>query len=122
VDVLLLRDVLPGPPTTTREFSPDDTLTLFTEVYDNTGRARQDPPYVIKVTTRLVDANGQIVRLASEERAARAALRPSGGHGFTLRLPLERVEPGQYVLQVEATSNGREPRTAVRSVPIRVKS
>jgi VWFA-related protein len=122
VDVLLLRDVLPGPPTTTRDFSSDDTLTLFTEVYDNTGRARKDPPYVIKLTARLVLASGQIARLASEERAARAARRPSGGHGFTLRLPLERLEPGQYVLQVEATSNGREPQTAARSIPIRVRS
>ena len=122
VDVLLLRDVLPGPPTTTRDFRPDETLTLFTEVYDNTGRARKDPPYTIRLTARLVDGNGQISRLASEERAARAARRPSGGHGFTLRLPLERLAPGQYVLQVEATSNGREPQTAARSVPIRVRS
>ena len=120
-DIPLLRDVLPGPPTTAREFAPDETVALFAEVYDNTRAARKDPPYTIELTARLVDAAGQVFRLTSEQRAARTPRRPSNGHGFTLRLPLERVAPGQYMLQVEARSNGRDPHSAAKSIPVRVR-
>jgi hypothetical protein len=34
----VLRDVLPAPPTTVREFAQDETLVLFAEVYDNNDR------------------------------------------------------------------------------------
>jgi VWFA-related protein len=119
-DALLLREVLPTPPTTSRDFPPDDTLTIFTEVYDNTGRARRDPPYTIDLTARIVGADGDVLRVVSDSRPARATRRPSGGHGFTLRLPLERLAAGQYVLQLEAAATGREPHTVTRSIPIRV--
>jgi VWFA-related protein len=117
----LLNDVLPAPPTTRRDFVPDETLALFAEVYDNNGRVRRDPPYTIDVAARLLDASGEIVRLVSDRRESRATRRPSGGHGFTLRLPLEDTAPGTYVLQVEARS-GRDPsHRAARSIPIRVR-
>ena len=117
----LLKDVLPAPATTARTFSSDDTLTLFTEVYDNNPRAQKDPPYAIEVTAELRDSANHVVRAVSDQRQARAARRPSGGHGFTLRLPLEDAPEGAYVLHVEARSNAAEPQTISRNIPIRVR-
>lgn len=119
-DAYLLQGVLPWPPTTIREFRPDDTLALFAEIYDNNGRARRDPPYLQTLQARLHDASGAIVRTMSEERSSRAETRESGGHGFTLYLPLDGVPPGQYVIQVEARSERHDEHRAVRNVPIRV--
>jgi hypothetical protein len=75
----------------------------------------------IELVARLYDAGGQIVRLTSEPRSSRAARRRSGGHGFTLRLPLDDVPEGSYVLHVEARSERNEEHRAARTVPIRVR-
>jgi hypothetical protein len=113
--------VLPAPPTTAREFGADETLVLFAEVYDNNSRARRDPPYAIDLETRLHDMDGRVVRTVSEQRSSRAERRPSGGHDFTVNLPLEAVPAGQYVLQVETRSTRDVNHRAVRSIPVRVR-
>ena len=120
-DAQLLRDVLPAPPTTAREFGGEETLVLFAEVYDNNGRVRKDPPYDIELSARLHAADGTLVRLASEQRSSRAARRPSGGHGFTLRLALDNAPAGRYVLKVEARSTRDPTHQSNRNIPIRVK-
>jgi VWFA-related protein len=117
----LLSDVLPAPPVTTRAFAPSDTLALFTEVYDNGKPDRKEPPYAITLTAALYNAESIVVRQASEERDAKAARRKSGGHGFTLKLPLEGVAPGSYVLRVEASSSRNEKHRVSRSIPVRVR-
>jgi hypothetical protein len=62
-----------------------------------------------------------MVRQASEQRSSRDKRRPSGGHGFTLRLPLEGLAAGAYVLRVQAGSSQSEKDTVSRSIPIRVR-
>ena len=118
---LLLRDALPAPPTATREFAPDETLALFVEVYDNSGRAKGSAPNTLELAARLYNADGEVVRQATERRSAAAARRPSGGHGFTLRLPLDRPPAGSYVLRIEASSTRSPGEVVRRSIPIRVK-
>jgi hypothetical protein len=120
-DVPLLKDVLPAPPTTAREFAPDDTLVLFAEVYDNNGRVRSDPPYAIGLTATVHDARSSPVREVSDQRDSRATRRPSGGHGFTLRLPLDGLQAGSYVLRLEASAERDVRHTASRSIPFRVR-
>ena len=120
-EAMLLRDVLPAPPTTRRDFMADETLVLFAEVYDNTKRARKDPPYEIELIARLQDPNGAVIREVSEQRSSQAETRPSGGHRFTLRLPLGGMKSGQYVLQVGATSPRNVEHHAVRYIPIRIR-
>jgi VWFA-related protein len=117
----LLTEVLPAPPATTRDFTPSDTLALFTEVYDNEKPDRKDPPYAIRLTATLHNTESILFRQASEERDAKAARRKSGGHGFTLKLPLEGVAPGSYVLRVEASSGRNEQHRVSRSIPVRVR-
>jgi hypothetical protein len=120
-DTPLLRDVLPAPPTTSREFGQSDILSLFAEVYDNSGRSRKDQPYSITLTAGLYDASGAAVRQVSGQRDSKAQKRPSGGHGFTLTLPLSDMPAGSYVLRVVASSGRDEKHTASRAIPIRVK-
>jgi VWFA-related protein len=117
----LLRDVLPAPVTTTREFTATDTLALYAEVYDNRGRRKTDDASTIRLTATLHNAESIAVGQASDERRPDAPKRPSGGHGFTLRLPLQGVPAGDYVLRVEATAGPEEKETVSRAIPIRVK-
>jgi VWFA-related protein len=117
----LLTDVLPAPPVTTREFTTSDILALFTEVYDNEKPGRNAPPYAIALTATLYNTDSLVVRQVLDERDARVALRKSGGHGFTLRLPLEGLAAGTYVLRVEASSSRSEEHRVSRTIPIRVR-
>jgi hypothetical protein len=66
----------------------------FVEVYDNNKRAARDPAYQITVNASLQDATGRTVREVSERRSSQAKPGASGGHGFTMLLPLTSV-PGR---------------------------
>lgn len=117
----ILRDVLPAPPTTDRDFAPEDTLALYTEVYDNNRATAKEAPYVIRLTASLRDASSAIVREVFDERSSRAPRRPSGGHGFTLHVPLAGATAGEYLLQLEARTD-RDPTNVVsRRIPIRLR-
>lgn len=117
----LLTEVLPAPPATTREFTAADTLALFTEVYDNKKADRKELPYTITLTATLHNTESSVLRKVSEARDAQATRRKSGGHGFTLRLPLEGLAAGSYVLRVEARSSRSEQHAVSRNIPVRVK-
>jgi len=108
-----LHSALPAPPTTVREFRQSETVSVFSEVYDNKGgRAVQvraelrqpDQPAAISVSGDL---------MTDKPRA-------SGGHGVTVNLPLATVPPGSYVLHVEArAASGNE--VASRQIPVRIR-
>ena len=106
-----LNDALPVPPTTAREFRQADTITVFTEVYDNKG-ARP-----VRVRAELRQPNQEPAFEASQELSA-SKPRASGGCGATFQLPLAKVRPGRYVLRIEA--NASEEHTATREIPVNV--
>lgn len=117
-----LADALPGPPTARRDFARDDAIVLFAEVYDNRRRAPAASGQTIELVAELHGEGGGVISVASDQRASTAPRRKSGGHGFTLRLPLRDVPPGPYVLHVETRSGeGTARQTASRRIPIRVK-
>ena len=62
-----LKDILPAPPTTTREFRPDDTLALFTEVYDN----QAETPHSVDITTTVRGNDGGVVFSDRQERSTK---------------------------------------------------
>jgi hypothetical protein len=117
----LLSDVLPAAPATTRDFASTDTLALFTEVYDNEKPDRKDPPYAITLTATLHNTESIVFKQVSEERDAQAVRRKSGGHGFSLKVPLAGMAPGTYVLRVEASSSRDEKHRVSRNIPVRVR-
>jgi hypothetical protein len=112
----LLTDVLPGPPTASRTFAADETLVLYTEVYENTRTATAHP---IFMTTELRGDDGRVVRTVSDQRTSTDPRTKSGGYAFAPRLSLEDVPAGRYVLHVEARSAlGGKP--VAREIPFRV--
>ena len=99
-----LGDLLPGPPTTAREFARGDVLALFTEFYEN---ARNAPAHMLDFRAELRADGGRVVQRAVDERSSTELDRGTGGYGFDARLSLADVEPGLYVIHVEGRSRGK---------------
>ena len=113
-----LRDFLPAAPTTAREFSADDTIVVFAEIYDNLKTAA---PHTVDLTATLRADDGREIRSVSEERSSSELTGTTGGFGFRADLPLADVAPGLYVIHIEARANAGDRPVASRDVTIRVK-
>ncbi len=105
----------PGPPTTAREFSRDDALTLFAEAYENRRK-----PHRVTFSLALRDGAGRIldrldVARDSDEKPAGPSTYP-----FSPSLSLADVEPGSYVLEVAAGSS-LDRGAVTRRIPIAVR-
>jgi len=113
-----LADYLPGPLTTMREFSRDDTIALFAEFYENNlgGAAHK-----LEFKAELRAEGGRVVREVTEERSSTDLQGRSGGYGFAARLPLDEVEPGLYVLHVEGQPRIGDLPAVSRDIQIRVR-
>ena len=92
--------LLPAPPVVTRTFSASDTLTWFAEVYDNSTQTA----HAINYRTTVQDAtDGRILVGSRDNRVIQAGVRGQA-QGFTTSLPLRDLDPGMYVLRIEASS------------------
>ncbi|HZI82432.1 MAG TPA: hypothetical protein VFF44_00870, partial [Casimicrobiaceae bacterium] len=94
------KDVLPAPPTAAREFVQADTLTLFTEIYDNA----VSTPHRVAITASVLADDGKVVFTTSDERKSEELQGSTGGYGYRTQIPLSGIAPGRYVLRVEAKS------------------
>ncbi|MBI2187916.1 MAG: VWA domain-containing protein [Acidobacteria bacterium] len=111
-----LKDVLPGPLATGREFPPNDQIALFAEFYENAPNA---PPHTIELATTARAEDGRVVFQNREQRSSADLQGTSGGYGYSVRLPLTEFAPGPYVIRVEGRSVNNA--TAAREVLIRVR-
>jgi VWFA-related protein len=96
-----LTDVLPTPPSASREFQRDDTLAVFAEIYDNLGGATA---HRVVINTTVLSDEGKTVFSTSDERRS-DELKDStkgGGYGHTAKIPLSGLAPGRYVLHLDA--------------------
>jgi VWFA-related protein len=123
VGLLLMR-----PPTTAREFTRDDQLVLFAEVYENQQNAQ---PHMIDIGTEVRAEGGQVVFRNSEARSsselqggglpAEARSAKAGGYGYTVQIPLKDVTPGLYVVHVEGKRRDGNVPAVSRDVQIRIR-
>jgi len=114
-DAPSLKELLPGPPTAIREFTRDDLLAVFADVYDNDARLHS-----VDLSATVRSEDGTKVFVVREERNSRDAASGRGGYGYVARIPLKDLAPGRYVLSVEARSRlGGDP--AMREVQFTVK-
>jgi hypothetical protein len=113
-----LAKLLPGPLTTYREFPQNDQIAFFTEVYDN----QASTPHKVDLTATVKAEGGQTVFQTREERDSSELKGSSGGFGFTARVPLKEMEPGLYVLRVEAQSRVGDRPMVARETVFRVTS
>ena len=102
---------LPSPITAAREFSPSETITLYTEVYENA----KHPPYAIDFKVDVRAASGRVMSTFALKRTTDS----SGSYGFAAPIALKGLEPGAYVLHVEASAASKDPVT--KDIPIRVR-
>lgn len=114
-----LSQFLPGPLTTAREFARTDQIALFAEFYEN---LRNPPPHKIDITTTIRTDDGRVVKQDEQQRDSTELQGGKGGYGFSTILPLSDLEPGLYVIHVEARSRVAGPESGVgRDIQITVK-
>jgi hypothetical protein len=113
-----LADFLPGPPTTRREFSRDDTLAIFVEFYENTPGAQA---HQLEFKAELRAEGGRVVQSVTDQRSSTDLQGGSGGYGFSARLALDDAEPGLYVIHVEGQARIGDMPVASRDIQIRVR-
>jgi hypothetical protein len=107
--------VLGAAPAARREFSRDDELVVFAEVYDT-----DKTPHRTIVTTRVLDLTG---RTAFELIDPVPGILQGGRNevwGHRARLRLGDLRPGRYVLQLEARSQTAPERIVTREIPFTV--
>lgn len=107
---------LPGPPTTAREFSRDDTLILFAEAYENRKKA-----HTVTLTVELRDDAGRVLGTHVVERKAADKPKEASVYAFAPNLSLEEIPPGRYALRVEAASSLDRRKSVIRDVPFSVR-
>ena len=113
-----LRGLLPGPITAARDFRPGDTISLYTEVYEN---ARNAAAHTVDLRVDLRTDDGRVISTTKEERSSKELGGRSGGYGFVVQLPLRDVDTGIYVIHVEAQVNMGARPTVARDIQIRVR-
>ena len=113
-----LKEVLPGPPVTVREFGRNDQLALFTEFYENAGNA---PAHSVELATTVRAEDGRVVFQNREQRSSTDLQGTSGGYGYQVRFPLSEFTPGTYVINVQGRSLAGADTPIGRDVLIRVR-
>ena len=110
---------LPGPPTTAREFSRDDTLTLFTEAYEN-----RKKPHTVTLTVELHREAGPVIGSYTIERKSVEKPKDSSVYRLAPNLPLEDVPPGRYTIHLDARSSldsNDKKKSITRDIPFSVR-
>jgi len=110
-------DLVPHVPTAVRDFVAADTLSLFTDVYDN----RASTPHRVAITTTVTGDGGRVAFSAADERRSAEIGTRTGGFGHTLKIPLAGFAPGRYVLRVDAKMLSADGAAASRELEFRVR-
>ncbi|HMC76724.1 MAG TPA: VWA domain-containing protein [Vicinamibacterales bacterium] len=111
------KDVLPSPPSASREFPRQDQLAVFAEVYDNDVKT----PHRVEITAAVLADDGKVVHTTSDTRKSDELQGATGGYGYTTQIPLAAFAPGRYVLRLTATSLLGKPAPVVREIEFRVR-
>ena len=111
-----LKPVLPGPPVASRSFPQNDEVSLFAEVYDTAGNT----PHKVDITTTIMTDEGRVLFKNDETRDSADLGGKTGGYGFTSRVPLKEIAPGNYVLTVSAKSRVGSAQASERQVRLTV--
>jgi VWFA-related protein len=107
VDVF--KDLLPIVPTARREFARTSRASVFLRVYQRAKNA----PQPVSVTAQIQDTAG---RALMKDAATLEATQFASSHAadYRIALPLERLNPGEYLMSLEAAQGEHSARRAVR--------
>lgn len=110
------KDVLPAPPSASREFPRQDALAVFAEIYDNDVKT----PHRVEITAAVLADDGTVMHTTTDIRKSDELQGATGGYGYTTSIPLTFV-PGRYVLRLSATSLLGKPAPVTRQIEFRVR-
>jgi VWFA-related protein len=110
----ILQRAMPAPPVALRSFPQDDEVLVFAEIYERAAST----PHSVDITTTVTANGGAVAWKHSDERSSSELQGANGGYGHTVRVPMSGLQPGRYVLNVEARS--RLGQTVTREVPFEV--
>jgi VWFA-related protein len=115
-----LKDVLPSPPSASREFQRGDELSVFAEIYDNLGTATA---HRVVINTSILSDEGKTVFTTSDERRSDelSGSAGPGGYGHVSKIPLSGLTPGRYVLRLEARPTLGKSEPVAREVEFTVR-
>ncbi len=102
-------NLLPVVPTAKRVFTRTDRVTAFVRVYQGSRRPLQAATIAAKVT----DVHDRVVSTSTAVVAA-DAFAGARGADYQLELPLDRLEPGEHLLTVEAVQGTLTARRGLR--------
>jgi VWFA-related protein len=111
----LLRSLLEGPLTASREFSRREELVAYAEVYEN----EPHPSHTVELHTRASAEGGATAFDLTEHVRARDGAGPQV-YPHRVRIPIRDLPPGNYVLDVEASSQIAPMRSVKRALEFRV--
>ena len=110
------KEVLADPPTAVRAFAAGDRVALFTEIYDNGGKAGDQ----LEITTSIRSDAGETA-FTRREMLSRKDSGKSVTHQYGETIPLTGVGPGRYLLTVDARRTSNPAHHASRQIPISVR-
>jgi len=104
-----IADLLPFLPTTARQFHKEDDVGVFVRIYQG-GKSRIVP---VRMTARVRSEKDAIV---SNQEAMLDVENFSGSRSadYQVTLPLAHLQPGEYLLEVDAQSGARHVRRTAR--------
>jgi hypothetical protein len=108
----VMAGVLDTAPTTKRDFTPTDDVAAMVRVYQR----RREAAAPVTVTFRVLNGTREV--MSSENPLAAETFADSNAADARYALPLGRLQPGSYVLRVDATGHGAATR---RELPFTVK-
>jgi VWFA-related protein len=111
-----IKTLLPAPPVGIRSFPQDDEVAVFAELYDDASL----PPHRVEIVTTVRSEDGTVVFERAEERESSELQGTGGAYRLTTRIPLENLDPGSYVLTLEASSSLDADLEVSRRVPFTV--
>jgi hypothetical protein len=89
---------------------------MFVEVYDNV----TSPPHQVEIVSSILGEDGGVVSSSREERHTSELGGSRGGFDHAVDFSLAELEPGRYVLRVEAWTGLDRDRVVTRDVPFTV--
>jgi hypothetical protein len=104
-----LRDSLPVTPTTRRQFTREDKVTVFFQMYQGVRRAAM-PGYVI---AEIQDEHERTV-YQQETRSLPSDLGANRASNLTFDLPMNELDPGDYLFSVEVRHGNQSARRDLR--------
>jgi VWFA-related protein len=115
----LMAKLMPGAPTSRREFARNDILAIYTELYDN---STSKQPRSYDVTVKLLGEDARETALAHDTLSNTGDAKKWDVFAYSKQFPLSAVAPGRYALQVAAQARGQQDaKPVVRETLITVK-